>query len=42
MRFPIIESIGLRPVVNAVGSPTRLGGTRYSEPVVQAMIEATQ
>jgi L-seryl-tRNA(Ser) seleniumtransferase len=34
--------LGLRPVINAVGSPTRLGGTRYSEPVVRAMVEATQ
>ncbi|HEX6026082.1 MAG TPA: aminotransferase class V-fold PLP-dependent enzyme [Solirubrobacter sp.] len=40
--FPIIEGLGLRPVINAVGSPTRLGGTRYSEPVVQAMLEASQ
>ncbi len=42
MTSPIIESLGLRPVINAVGSPTRLGGTRYSEPVVRAMLEATQ
>jgi L-seryl-tRNA(Ser) seleniumtransferase len=40
--FPIIEGLGLRPVINAVGSPTRLGGTRYREPVVQAMLEASQ
>lgn len=40
--FPIIASLGLRPIINAVGSPTRLGGTRYSEPVVRAMLEATQ
>lgn len=40
--FPVIDSLGLRPVINAVGSPTRLGGTRYSEPVLRAMVEATQ
>jgi L-seryl-tRNA(Ser) seleniumtransferase len=42
MTFAIVESLGLRPVINAVGSPTRLGGTRYCEPVVQAMVEASQ
>jgi L-seryl-tRNA(Ser) seleniumtransferase len=42
MSSPIIESLGLRPVINAAGSPTRLGGTRYPEPVVRAMVEATQ
>jgi D-glucosaminate-6-phosphate ammonia-lyase len=35
----IIESLGLKPVINAAGSPSRLGGNRLEAPV-RAAIDA--
>jgi L-seryl-tRNA(Ser) seleniumtransferase len=35
-------SMGLRPVINAAAHPSRLGGTRLAQPVVDAMVAASQ
>lgn len=35
-------SMGLRPVINAAAHPSRLGGTRLAQPVVEAMVAASQ
>jgi L-seryl-tRNA(Ser) seleniumtransferase len=40
--YPVLEAMGLRPVINAAGTPSRLGCGRYPEPVQRAMREATQ
>jgi D-glucosaminate-6-phosphate ammonia-lyase len=37
-----LNSMGLRPVINAAGNASRLGGTRLAEPVVSAMVAASQ
>jgi L-seryl-tRNA(Ser) seleniumtransferase len=34
--------MGLRPVINAAAHPSRLGGTRLAQPVVDAMVAASQ
>lgn len=38
----IYASLGVRPVVNAAATLTRLGGSRMPEPVVAAMVEASR
>jgi L-seryl-tRNA(Ser) seleniumtransferase len=38
----IIESLGLTPVINAMGAPSRLGGTVLSDAVRAAMDAAAQ
>jgi L-seryl-tRNA(Ser) seleniumtransferase len=35
-------SMGLRPVINAAGHASRLGGTRLAKPVIDAMVDASQ
>lgn len=36
------STMGLRPVINAAAHPSRLGGTRLAQPVVDAMVAASQ
>ena len=36
----IYDRLGVRPIINACGPNTRLGGAIMAEPVVQAMVEA--
>ena len=38
----VYESLGVRTVINAIGTFTRLSGTLMSEPVVEAMAEAAR
>lgn len=40
MSLAVHEDLGFRPVINAAGSVSRLGGTRLSEPVRAAMAAA--
>src|SRR5260370_20517562 len=38
----IYDRLGVRPIINACGPNTRLGGAIMAEPVVQAMVEASR
>jgi seryl-tRNA(Sec) selenium transferase len=38
MRHPIYERLGVRPVINAVGTLTRIGGSLMAPEVVQSIV----
>lgn len=40
--FELLSSMGLRPVINAAGYPSRLGGTRLAPSVIAAMAAASR
>lgn len=42
MRHPVYESLGVRPIINAVGTLTRIGGSLMAPEVVQSMVEASK
>ncbi len=42
MRHPIYERLGVRPVINAVGTLTRIGGSLMAPEVVQSIVDASK
>jgi uncharacterized pyridoxal phosphate-dependent enzyme len=42
MKHPVYERLGVRPIINAVGTLTRIGGSLMAPEVVQAMGEASR